>query len=89
MFWVWFVAGFLTRAAIAYVSDLTWRWRVARVWRKEMERRRICPFCGLTIIVDLEARTTSHEAPLCAGYMEVLARYPPEESTIEIRYGRG
>jgi len=30
----WFIAGFLTRAAIAFVSDLTWQWR----WQRAMRR---------------------------------------------------
>lgn len=35
MTWLVFVAGFLTRAAIAYVSDRTYAWRVARAYQRE------------------------------------------------------
>lgn len=31
---LWFVAGFFTRAMIAYASDVTWQWRIARAMHR-------------------------------------------------------
>lgn len=37
MIWA-FIAGFLTRAMIGYVSDVTWQWRLRRAMRLELRR---------------------------------------------------
>lgn len=36
-----FIAGFLTRAIIGYVSDRTWQWRLHRAMRREAERESV------------------------------------------------
>lgn len=38
----WFIAGFLVRGMIAYVSDRTWEWRLLRAMRREDKGKDVC-----------------------------------------------
>lgn len=56
-----FTAGFFTRAAISFISDLTYRWRSERAWKIHLRKYERCPDC--TGRGELDGRT----CPYCHG----------------------
>jgi hypothetical protein len=40
-------------------------------------RKRCCPFCGLSIILDDPAKTVYHETPECLAFMNLCREVDP------------